>query len=470
MSLSPLTDEILLGTPERVARMLKDGADVNEIDVYGFTPLIEAVIMNSMENVEQLLQHGAEINKKDMVGRTALHWAVDNQNLQLSQFLLEKGAQANAYNKDGQSILVQPLLRQQQNFKTLLYHHGADLKFAQDYINAKLIGHRFELAGIGYIANPKETFIEVNFEGFFLEFSIAIIFDSLRRYKNNYAARNLRSYFPYFQKMISAFAIAEELIQYQHYTVKVDQHLSKIKKLLNTDLLIIPIAHRGHATTFIRYHNFLLKCDRGANSKIEGSVVVYEVGKPQALSDEFIMSLIYKKQSPEFMQSGLKQFLGLNPIMTLPVPPQLTGNCSWANVEACVPAILFLLLHEQSGDIQSSIDAALSFFNEWHEWDKDRALYDCIQYFYSGSVASRASKAVILAMVLFQRCDASKPKDLERAEKILEILTMPEYGELLKKFVKTYCKNKDNKFGQNLLNLLELAGRRMPFKLSDILS
>lgn len=457
-----LSDEILFGTKESVEAMLHAGgtAEINEIDAYGFTPLIEAAIVNNTEIAQLLLNYRAQVNAADLTGRNALHWSVDNANLDLTKLLLDHKADPNAYTTTSQPILVKPLLRDQSDLKKLLYQYGADLKFAQDFISAKLLGHRYELTGVTDIVNTKGEFIELDFEGFYLEFTMGIIESSLRRYKNNFGARHLRQYFGYLEKIIQALNIASRLIRYQQYTYKISDHVQEINSLLDNELIIIPVAHRGHAITFIKYGNLFAKCDRGENSKREGSVVIYDVQNMNALNKALIRELIYEKQTPEFIKEGFKHLLGLKPLLVLPVPSQITGNCSWANVEATIPTILFILLvinrsKTERRNSQSYIDEALDFYQQWIEWDRDRALDDCVKSFYSSTKARRASKAAILAAILFQKFHYPDEKDMVRAEKILPILFTPEYRYILDAYLKVYTKKFNTPSGANMLKFIE---------------
>lgn len=456
-----LADEIIYGTRESVAPLINGGADVNEVDEYGYTPLIEAAIVNNVSIAELLIQHGARVNDTDATGRTALHWTVDNNNIEFSKLLLEHGADPNAYTSGSQPILVKPILRDQPELKKLLYQYRADIKFAQDFISAKLLGHRYELTGQVDIATNKGQFIELDFEGFYLEFTMGIIENSLRRYKSNFGARHLRHYFGYIERISKALNVASRLIKYQQYTYKISEHDDEINSLLDNELMIIPVAHRGHAITFIKYGNLFAKCDRGENSRVEGSsVIVYDVGNIRNINTVFMKELIYERQTKEFIQYGYKQFLGLKPLLSLPVPSQMTGNCSWANVEACIPTILFLLLimHRNKAehrDLNSYINEALGFYSEWLEWDRDRALDDCIKTFYPASKARRASKAAILAAILFQKLHYTDPKDIARAEKILPILLMKEYRYILDAYIKVYTQKFNTPSGNNLLKLIE---------------
>lgn len=462
-----LANAIIYGTKEQVEQFIIDGADVNEPDEYGFNPLIESVIMDKADITVLLLEQGAEIDQPDVTGRTALYWAVDNANLPLCKLFLENKAKANAYTHGGQPILVYPLLRKQQAIKKLLYQYHAELGFAQDFINTKLLAHRYQLQGqvdIFTSGNNIKRFVEVDVEGFILEFTLSIVQNSLERYRNNFAARHLRAYFNYLGEIIASFADAAALLKYQRYTINIHEHTQKIDALLNHDLLLIPVAYEGHAVTFIKYGNLLVRCDRGEFSRIEGSVVVYHINHLKAFNNAFIKHLLYTPQTREFIDTGIKEYLNLIPLMRLPLPSQITGNCSWANVEASIPAMLFLLMlqgRNSKYDIQRYRDDALKFYHEWLEWDKDRALEECIDSFQQANKERRASKAALLGSVLVQQCNYDKPKDVTRAEKILPLLTLPDYQYVLKSYLEIYWKQRHTAIGKNLVQLLDICGVKL---------
>lgn len=459
LTIDALSDEIIYGTPSGVKQMLESGVEVNGLDGYGYTPLIQSAIVNNLEMAVLLISYGANVNDRDLVGRSALHWASENNNYDLCKLLLENKADPNAYSKMSQPVLATPLLRNFREIKNLLYNHGAHLKFAQDFINSKLIAHRFELEGQIDIVTHKDQFIEIDLEGFFLEFTLSIVEQSLQLYKYNFAARHLRSYFDNLQKMIDALENATRLMKYQQYTVDINQHARTIDSLLSQELLVIPVGYEGHAITFVKYGDLLARCDRGEEGRLNGCVIVYRIHNLAAFNYSFVKDLMFSRQTKNSITVDIKRKLSLELIDQLPMSAQNTGNCSWANVEAAVPAMLyFLLLKDQKHgqtDIITCRDSAMYFYKEWLEWDRDRALYDCIQSFKEATEARRASKAVLLGSVLFQRCKYPLPKDLQRAEKILDVLSLPEYRYIIESYIKVFHKKERTKEGENLLKLLE---------------
>jgi hypothetical protein len=435
---------------------VRAGDSLDDIDEYGFTPLIECAITRQLKIAEQLIGRKVDVNKQDVAGRTALHWSIDNDDVDLARLLLVHGADANAYTPNGLSVLVYPVLRGQDTLKQLLYQHGAKLDFALDFINSKLVGHRFELKGDVDIVNPQGEFIELNYEGFMLEFTVAIIKDSLRRFVSSYSTRHLREYFPFIHIIMDAFGDAEELLQFQHQPLLNEAHFARMQELLKSQTLILPAASRGHAMGFVRCGPLWGKIDRGENSLKEGSVTIYQITKPEELNLNFLQNFLYKKQSRRFFHQQINQLLGLVPIAQMPISSQISGNCSWANMQAIVP-VAYAMQEALAMNLFSSA-SALYLYEEWVEWDKDRALDECIQRFYLGSPQRKASIAAMLGGVLFQACNSKNSKHLERAEKILSILVLPDYEYILNSYLEEYCVKRLTKRGNNLLKILDDCG------------
>lgn len=435
---------------------LRAGESLDDIDEYGFTPLIECAITRQIDIAEQLIARKVDVNKTDVTGRTPLHWVVDNNDLELARLLLSNGADPNAYTRNGLSILVYPVLRRQDKLKHLLYNHGAKLDFALDFINGKLLGHRFELQGDVDIVNAKGEFVELDYEGFILEFTVSAIKDALRRFTSSFSTRHLRDYFPFAHSIIDAFTTAEELLQYQHLPVLDMKHLMRLHLYLQAPLLILPAASRGHAMGFIRFGQWWAKIDRGENSLKEGSVNIYRMTKPEAFDVQFIREFLYQKQTRSYFQQEINQELGLIPIAKMPISSQISGNCSWANIQAIVAVAYAIQSLEKES--QFNPNPAMDFYNEWVEWDKERAIDECVQRFHLANPTRKASLAAMLGGVLFQACDYRNPRHVEMAEKILKILSLPEYEYILKSYLEEYCIKRLTKKGNNLLKILDDCG------------
>jgi len=458
--MTTLADSIIAEDFSAVEYQLRRGGFVNDIDEYGFTPLIEAAIANNIEIGQLLLQYHADINLKDQTGNTALHWVAENNNYKFTELLLKHKADPNAYNASGQSVLVMPLLRANHELKKLLLEYGSDLSFAQDFINVKLLGHLFELVGVVDIVSPSNKLVEVDFEGFYLEVTLAIIADSLKQFKNHFAARRLRQYMHVIDAIIEVLFRAARLIKFQQYTVDIKNHLDEINQLLEQEPLIIPVGYEGHAITFIKLGDILVKCDRREDSRLYDNIVIYQMLNANKCTLNFLRKLIYKKQSSEFINEYLPEYLGLQPITELKVPAQISGNCSWANVEACIPVLFFLFL-SNTKNFQEKIPhykrLSLDFFNQWREWSKDRSLQFCLQSFEHSDPIRKGSKAEIMAAILLQGLDSENHKDESRIEIIMQALS-PTYDFVLENYMIAYCFEDQSEEGKRFMAILKSHG------------
>lgn len=455
-----LADAILQEDLNGVRQLLRY-EDVNQIDEYGFTPLIEAAIVDNVEIASLLLSHGADSNKQDVTGGTALQWAVENNNQTLCQKLLAHRANPNSYNFSGQPVLVMPILRQQSALRQLLMNAGADLVFAQDYINTKLLGHMYELVGVANIIDPQNQYVEVDFEGFYLEVTIGLIAESLFQFQNHFAARHLRKYAGLSQFIVEVMRRGGELIKYQQYLVDTRKYQKEIDTLIRQEPVLIPVGYEGHAITFLKRGDIWVKCDRREDSRLYDNVMFYRIRNRDAARPELLKSLIYKKQSDRFINEDLDVILGLEPITEIKVDAQISGNCSWANVEACIPALFFLVLMQTSQDSQAINyykTLALNYFHRWREWNKDRALHQCIQAYREGDSIRKACKAEILAAILFQRCDNSQKADRERIEMILSVLLSSPYEYILKNYLRVYYTESYTEEGKRFAAMLKEYG------------
>jgi hypothetical protein len=457
-----LADEIINNDIDAVENiLLRHRLDVNELDEYGFTYLIEAAIANNVEIVKLLIDYGADVNLQDVTGGTALIWAAENNNLRLAKLLLECKADPNAYNFAGSPVLTMPVVRHQQTMKQLLQGYGAQLTFAQDFINTKLLGHMFELVGTADLIDTKNNYVEIDFEGFYLEFSLGVIADSLAQFQNHFAARKVRRFSELAKAAENVLERACQIIKYQQYQTDLNQFQNKIDALIQHEPLLIPVGYEGHAITFIKLGNIFVKIDRREDSRLYDNIVLYLVKRPQNLSPDFIKRLIYEKTSHEFINQELPVILGLEPMTELKVAAQISGNCSWANVEAVIPTIIFLLLlasPDSEKNITQFKSQALNYFNEWREWNKDRALQFCIQSFRGGDTIRNVCKAEILAAILFQRCRLDNSADRDRIESILAVLKQPAYLHVLQNYIRSYCYESKSVEGQDFLRMLKNFG------------
>jgi hypothetical protein len=454
-----LSQQIIYGDENSVKSALQQVRDLNQFDEYGYTPLIQTAIVNNVEMAKLVLAAGADPDTADLTGRTALHWAVDNANHDLVKLLLESKANPNRYTVASQPVASKPILRHDGALLSLLIEHGADTTFVNDYINAKLLGHRFELAGYVDVIEANGFFTEVSYEGFILEFTLDVIQSSLHEFKKNYAARQLAERFYLLDILQTAYQHGMSLTRYQNYLLDLRDKRQEIDAILKNETLIIPIGQEGHAITVVRQGHLIAICDRAEQKDPSTPTVqIFYMNRPSKLNADLCVPLIYERQTLDAVKATLQQALGLQLMGRLDLPQQLMGNCSWANVEACIPTLIFLYGMHQAKDkaaVEAQKDLALTLFRQWREWDKERALQFCLQDFSAASEARKASKVTILAAIFTQSCRASRPFELERAKRIFPYLKQPGFEYVLRTYIKSYIKSKKNHpIGNNLKALL----------------
>jgi hypothetical protein len=459
-----LADEILLGSTKGVMAFLDDDPNlVNEPDQYGYTPLIESIIAGKPEITRFLIERGANVDGEDMLGQTPLYWAIGNADRELCALLLQKGADPNHHTAEGEPLLVKLILRQQDDLLELFDKYKADRVFALDYIQAKLMGHRYELMGQVDIVNTQKKFVEIDFEGFLLEFTIDLIRQSLLKFINAVAGEKYPNYAHVLGRATTALRISSELIGLQ-YTRNPEKYATEIRNKTENSVFVVPVAYQGHAITFVRYRNFFAKCDRGVSPRAD-TVIIYEMTKAYRFDQGLIKTLLYKTgKDKKFINTELKEILGLKPVVSLPTHYQIAGNCSWANVEACVPTMMFMLLAQ--GDITDRKRVpeikrwVMNFYSAWLEWDKDTALEECIDAFSTADRVRKAAFLDILGAIFVQRCRPDKPRELTRAKKILPLLLTPDYHYILDAYLRTYNHRYAGPPGKRFMRLLVDCGAK----------
>lgn len=456
-----LAETIIYDTDENAVKAVQAGADVNEHDRFGFRPLIQAVICRKSKTLQALIAAGADLEQGDFINRTALQWAADRGELEYCNILLAAGANPNHYSADGQPILVDPILRQQLDLVELFIKYHANYQFAQDYISAKLLGHRFELTGEADIVSPDGSFIPLSFEGFNLEFSTGLIRRSLHNFLNSIPGQKYAQYSGKLQRVLQALKNAAQLTEFTRHKDK-SPFEHAIDVILENDLLLLPVAYEGHAITFVKHGGLWAKCDRGVG-RVANTVLVSELGNPYTANKDFYRRLLYARKTAEFIRDEVPKELGLKTLITLPTRHQLSGNCSWANVETSIPTMLYLLsynpqIHTSLSELTALQKDIYNFYRAWVEWDQDSALEEAIEDFASADHKRKLSKAIILGGILVQRCDPKISSHVTRAKKILSILSQPDYKFILDNYCKIYFNPRSGKAGLRVQKLFKACG------------
>ena len=466
--MTTLADAIIKGSVSDVIKIARTNDHLNFIDEYGYTPLIETCIMDDIEKTKVILECKPDLQFPDLIGHSALHWAVDNNNIPLCKLLLDHGANPNAYTIAGMPVLVRPLLRDQKELKELLIQYGAKLIFANDFINAKMLGHRFELKGYVDIVNADGKFVEISLEGFILEFTIEALRKSLVDFRNNFAARQWEREFVKLRTIMGALTRSSRLTRFQHYNIDYKKHMDHITPWIEEDPLIIPVAQEGHAMTLVRAGNILAICDRAmhphqaiTNTEVENKVKIYYMNKPWKLSPKMVSELIYVRQEMAAFHHSLHANLGLQEIGSMPFRAQIAGNCSWANIEACIPTLFYMLCMNNPGKSGEQLlkdkTEAMELFHDWEKWDQQRSLDYFILSFKEADQIRKKAIAEILCAVLFESCSAEKKEDHPLIKKIVPILKTKGLEYISESYMTAYYRHQKTESGENFRRMMRLG-------------
>ena len=116
------------GDAQRVAALLKSGADPRQGNRYGATPLSEAARRGDVEVMRLLLKAGANANEANAEGQTALMAVARTGNVAAATLLLQHGAKIDTREHwGGQTALLWATAQNQPAMIRLLVAKGADV-------------------------------------------------------------------------------------------------------------------------------------------------------------------------------------------------------------------------------------------------------------------------------------------------------------------------------------------------------
>lgn len=124
--------------PERIRKLLADGADPNFEDASGVTPLINAAARGNNRSIRLLLDAGARIDEDGDNGCSALTWAARNGWDKTTEILLDRGATIDHRDKGELTPLMRAAWNGQRNVVELLLRRGADVSARDRFGNTAL--------------------------------------------------------------------------------------------------------------------------------------------------------------------------------------------------------------------------------------------------------------------------------------------------------------------------------------------
>lgn len=120
---------------EIIQNLIDKGADVNHLNIEGFSLLHLATQQKSFSKVanryEILIKNGANIEIIDQNEQTPLHIATSKCNVEVTKFLLKNGAYVDARDKNGNTPLILTIDSfndKKSDIISLLIEHGADIE------------------------------------------------------------------------------------------------------------------------------------------------------------------------------------------------------------------------------------------------------------------------------------------------------------------------------------------------------
>ncbi|CAE7256351.1 ANKRD12, partial [Symbiodinium microadriaticum] len=100
------------------------------------TPLMMAAHKNDAEEVKAYVKNGANLNAQDLYGWTALRYAVRADNIEATQALIEGGADINLASQSGRTPLMSAASNGISDMVKILLDAGADAKLKSGGLTA----------------------------------------------------------------------------------------------------------------------------------------------------------------------------------------------------------------------------------------------------------------------------------------------------------------------------------------------
>ncbi|MBI5422138.1 ankyrin repeat domain-containing protein [Candidatus Peregrinibacteria bacterium] len=116
---TPLELAIQVADDKKIQKLIKSGADVNEIGRDGRTPLMVAISIGQIDLVKLLIKEGADPNILSDDGGSALSIAIQDHRIKIIRYLLAHGAQVNLANHSDETPLMEALYCEKPSEKVI---------------------------------------------------------------------------------------------------------------------------------------------------------------------------------------------------------------------------------------------------------------------------------------------------------------------------------------------------------------
>ncbi|MBU0514107.1 MAG: ankyrin repeat domain-containing protein [Proteobacteria bacterium] len=130
---TPLHVAAMLGRSRTTAWLIKQGADLNAVNVSKMTPLALAVLLHQPDTAALLIQNKAKLDPTDTLGRTPLHLAAIKGYTEVAARLIKAGANVRARDRWGHTPLHSAAYWGRDRIVPLLIARGAPLNLRDQF-------------------------------------------------------------------------------------------------------------------------------------------------------------------------------------------------------------------------------------------------------------------------------------------------------------------------------------------------
>lgn len=330
--------------------MIKSGTSIDAGDGTGLTALHWALIGQKNEALKYLIKNGAYLDAADETGLTPLHLAVINGNKEAISLLIEGGASTDAVDNLGYSALLFAKLQGKLPFEEIaqlfVKKSPNSWLYKQEFLYRKLLAHAFDYsASHDLILSKQNEQIVKTVAGFppGIYFQ-KTIHESLELFCQKYSEKLSTETK---ELLLTACALEHE----DYHAVTSDWLYSKWRSGKPIFIATGSIWH--HVSVFI-WHQYLVISNRGNGN--EGKPIRVLTMNPTRLQPSIIQAIrdlermeidgymaYMHDELPKELQADQSAFdQRLENYFNQVIPPQVAGNCAWANREGALRVLIQL--------------------------------------------------------------------------------------------------------------------------------
>lgn len=360
---TPLTKVVGSGSHAKVQGLILKNEDINEIDLDQWTPLTLAVERGDIKMIQLLIDNKANVDHPNGNGLTPLNIAVRNGDEQLAAFLIKGcGANPNALNGKKKSNFTVAFEHHQLKMVDLLAGFGFDFdipdgsgqlplsmchwsnrtdwglhlindlkvdkELNDEVIRRVMLAHAWNIGGKTQFTNKAGKKFTIPLEGL----------------PDLGGVQMLRQFLPSFLARNPHFTAAEKRCLLEAVTPASNMtYPSMIAHLQSGKPLLIFGGSNveEHSVVFGLWESHFFSCNRGFGSTKTEEIKIYEINR-KIISPLLLEELSKPYESINELNAMIKK-IGAVLQGDLGLPSQTVGNCVWANAEASIAALFFIM-------------------------------------------------------------------------------------------------------------------------------